>query len=208
MTGFWGILTGFVGIIFALAITAGAIYVVRRPLARFLEKIIDDREVAALGVTFILLLLGLDGLEAVLGYFTQANLNTLFDGLVRLLNSLAGTVQWAAYIGALLFIAMRSAAASWRDGNNHHLNSISTPARLEWSRNDPRLFQADAIQATGGVGKLALLFAYPVHPTQLQPGSSICQALVAGPQLCAGLLCQGQVLSIVCPGLTQPVCPD
>ena len=117
MTGFWGILTGFVGIIFALAITAGAIYVVRRPLTRFLEKIIDDREVAALGATFILLLLGLDGLEAVLGYFTQANLNTLFDGLVRLLNNLAGTVQWAAYIGALLFIgyAIRSSLVARRE---------------------------------------------------------------------------------------------
>jgi hypothetical protein len=104
MSSFWNIATGFVGIVFALAITAGAIYVIRKPLARFLEKIIDDREVAALGASFILLLLGLDGLEAVLGYFTQANLSTLFGGLVRLLNSLAGTVQWAAYIGALLFI--------------------------------------------------------------------------------------------------------
>lgn len=110
MTGFWGILTGFVGIIFALAITAGAIYVIRKPLMRFLEKIIDDREVATLGATFILLLLGLDGLEAVLGYFTQPNLNTLFDGLVGLLNGLAGSLQWAAYVGALLFIgyAIRS----------------------------------------------------------------------------------------------------
>ena len=69
-----------------------------------MEKILEDREISELGTNFIVLLLALEGVRAVIGYFTLPELSTMLSGLSNLINNLMGTVQWAVYIAALLFI--------------------------------------------------------------------------------------------------------
>jgi hypothetical protein len=49
-------------------------------------------------------LLALEGVKAVIGYFTVPELSTMLGGLSNLINNLTGTVQWAVYMAALLFI--------------------------------------------------------------------------------------------------------
>ena len=101
---FWSVLAGFVGILLALVLTVLSIVVIRPPLSRFLEKILGDKEISQLGTTFIVLLLALEGAKAVIGYFTVPELSTMLGGLSNLIDNLTGTVQWAVYMAALLFI--------------------------------------------------------------------------------------------------------
>jgi hypothetical protein len=53
---------------------------------------------------FLLLLLALRGLSAAIGFINQMQLSVLLGGIVRLLDDLAGVIQWVAYVAALLFI--------------------------------------------------------------------------------------------------------
>lgn len=98
------ILIGFLGFVLALAITAAVIWFVRAPLKRLLQQLIGDKSVADAAGMFVLVLLGLYGVRAALGYITQPQLSTLLGGLMDLLVSLAGVIQWIAYVAALLFI--------------------------------------------------------------------------------------------------------
>jgi hypothetical protein len=98
------LLTGFVGFVLAIALTAGVILLVRKPIIRILQYLVGDETVARSGAIFALILLGLQGLTVALNYITQENLSRLFGGLTGLLDGLAGVIQWVVYIAALLFI--------------------------------------------------------------------------------------------------------
>ena len=98
------ILAAAIGIILALGITALVMITVRGPLHRFLNALLDDQAVVQIGVTFVLLLLGLHGLRAILGFFTLPELEPILQGISILLLDLAGAIQWAAGVAALLFI--------------------------------------------------------------------------------------------------------
>ncbi len=98
------ILAAAIGIILALGITALIMITVRDPLHRFLSALLDDEAVAQLGVTFVVVLLGLHGLRAILGFFTLPELEPVLQGISILLLDLAGAIQWAAGVAALLFI--------------------------------------------------------------------------------------------------------
>jgi len=98
------IMAAAIGIILALGITALVMIVARGPLHSFLSALVDDEAVARLGVAFVLLLLGLHGLRAALGFITLPELEPILSGIGILLLDLAGAVQWAAGVAALLFI--------------------------------------------------------------------------------------------------------
>ncbi len=98
------LLAGLLGFGLALATAAGAIYLVRAPLSRVLQQLIGDKAVAEAGTQFVLVLLGLYGLKAALGYITQAQLSLIFRGPLELLTNMAGVIQWVIQIAALLFI--------------------------------------------------------------------------------------------------------
>lgn len=98
------IMAAAIGIILALGITALVMILARGPLHAFLNAILDDEAVARLGVAFVLLLLGIHGLRAALSFITLAELEPILDGVGVLLLDLAGAIQWAAGVGALLFI--------------------------------------------------------------------------------------------------------
>lgn len=98
------IMAAAIGIILALGITALVMILARGPLHKFLSAVLDDEAVARLGVAFVLLLLGLHGLRAALGFITLAELEPILDGVGLLLLDLAGALQWAAGVAALLFI--------------------------------------------------------------------------------------------------------
>ena len=98
------IMAAAIGIILALGITALVMILVRGPLYAFLSAVLDDRAVARLGVAFVLLLLALHGLRATLGFITLPELEPILDGVGLLLLDLAGALQWAAGVAALLFI--------------------------------------------------------------------------------------------------------
>ncbi len=55
-------------------------------------------------MAFVLLLLGLHGLRAALGFITLPELEPILRGIGILLLDLAGAIQWAAGVTALLFI--------------------------------------------------------------------------------------------------------
>jgi len=95
---------GLVGFVLALALTAGVIYLIRIPLAQFLKHLLDDETVAMFGVTLVLLLMGIKGLSTAFSFITNDSLRFLSSRLISLLGNLAGVIEWAAYIGALLFI--------------------------------------------------------------------------------------------------------
>lgn len=98
------IMAAAIGIILALGITALVMIVARGPLYAFLSALLDDEGVARLGVAFVLLLLGLHGLRAALGFITLPELEPILSGVGILLLDLAGAIQWAAGVAALLFI--------------------------------------------------------------------------------------------------------
>ena len=98
------IMAAAIGIILALGITALVMIVVRGPLFRFLNALLDDEGVARLGVAFVILLLGLHGLRAALSFITVPELEPILTGIGILLVDLAGALQWAAGVAALLFI--------------------------------------------------------------------------------------------------------
>lgn len=106
-----------IGIILALGISALVMIVVRGPLFRFLNALLDDEGMARLGVAFVLLLLGLHGLRAALGFITVPELDPILSGIGILLLDLAGAIQWAAGVAALLFIgfSLRRLQAGGRD---------------------------------------------------------------------------------------------
>ncbi|MDI7277094.1 MAG: hypothetical protein QME94_14055 [Anaerolineae bacterium] len=99
-----GFLTGLAGFGLALLIAAAVIWLVRAPLKRVLAILIGDKALAEAGSAFVLLILGLHGLRAALSYITQPNLSRIFGGLTGLLLDMAGVLQWAAYVGAILFV--------------------------------------------------------------------------------------------------------
>ena len=103
-TGIFDFITGLVGVLLAAGLTVFAISYIRKPLAGFLSLLIDDEGVVKAGASFVALLIGLRGLSAVLGFITQTQLSRLLLNLSSMLQDLAGVVQWAAYIAALLFI--------------------------------------------------------------------------------------------------------
>jgi hypothetical protein len=118
-----GFLVGFLGFILAVVISVVVIVLVRKPLIRLLANLIGDEMVAGYGVTLVLILLGLEGLDAALGYITQTQLSQLFGGLIRLLDGLAGVIQWAIYIAALLFIAY--SIRGWRGSSDQGVTGES-----------------------------------------------------------------------------------
>jgi hypothetical protein len=103
-TSVFDFITGLLGVILAAGLTVFAISYIRRPLAAFLGLLIADEQVVKAGASFVALLIGLRGLSAVLGFITQTQLSRLLMNLSSMLQDLAGVVQWAAYIAALLFI--------------------------------------------------------------------------------------------------------
>lgn len=98
------IMAAAIGIILALGITALIMILARGPLHNFLSAVLDDEAVARLGVAFVLLLLGLHGLRAALGFITLSELEPILESIGVLLLDLAGAIQWAAGVAALLFI--------------------------------------------------------------------------------------------------------
>jgi hypothetical protein len=94
-----------VGLLLAAAITVAAIYWLRKYIVRFLTDCIPNEKLVSQGTNLILFLLGLEGVRYALGYISQAHLNTLLNGLVGLVTSLAGVIQWMVYIVVLFFIA-------------------------------------------------------------------------------------------------------
>lgn len=98
------IMAAAIGIILALGITALVSILARGPLHRFLSAVLDDEAVARLGVAFVLLLLALHGVRAALGFISLPELAPILDGIALLLLDLAGAIQWAAGVAALLFI--------------------------------------------------------------------------------------------------------
>ncbi len=117
-TSAFQILTGFVGFCLALVITAGVIWLIRKPLGTVLQQLIGDKAIAEAGSLFVLVLLGLYGLRAALNYITQANLSVLFSGLTGLLLDMASAIQWVIYIGALLFIGYSIQARHSKAGHD------------------------------------------------------------------------------------------
>ena len=107
MFGAYGILqflTGLAGLALALVIAGAVIWFIRPHLTRVLQLLVGDKSVAEAGTAFVLVLLGLYGLRAALGFISQAQLSRLFSGLMEMLLNMAGVVQWVVYIAALLFI--------------------------------------------------------------------------------------------------------
>lgn len=109
---------GFFGFIVTIALTVGVIILLRKPLATFLSRLINDETVIKYAVLFISILIGLVGLRAafeaffpgqgtvVLGDNVQFGsiMRFIVDGLVNLLNGYVDIIQWAVYPIALLFI--------------------------------------------------------------------------------------------------------
>lgn len=93
-----------IGFLSALAITAGVIHLIRVPLTQFLNHLLGDETVAMFGVTLVILLMVIKGLSAAFGFITNDSFRFLLSRLVSLLGNLAGVIEWAAYIAALLFI--------------------------------------------------------------------------------------------------------
>jgi hypothetical protein len=88
----------------ALAITAGVIHLIRVPLTQFLNHLLGDETIAMFGVTLVILLMVIKGLSAAFAFITNESFRFVLSRLVSLLGNLAGVIEWAAYIAALLFI--------------------------------------------------------------------------------------------------------
>ncbi len=97
-------LVGVSGFVLALAIAGGVIWFLRAPLRKVLQQLIGDKEIAEAGTWFVLVLLGVHGAKAALGYVTQTHLKLLLSGLIDLLMGMADVIRWVVYIAALLFI--------------------------------------------------------------------------------------------------------
>lgn len=104
-TGFGAFLINLIGFALAVALAGAVIYWIRKPMENLLTHIIKDQEWVKPGVSFVLILLGLQGLRTALSFVSQPNLSRLVDSLSSLLIQLAGELQWAVYIAVLLFIA-------------------------------------------------------------------------------------------------------
>ncbi len=118
-TGFVSGLIGVLGFLLAAGAAVAVIYLIRRPLKEFLERLLGDEVVARAGTTFVLILLGLRGVTAAFGFIRQPNLREFVDGVLGMLSGMADEVQWVIWIGALLFIgyAIRGKTKSDTEGD-------------------------------------------------------------------------------------------
>ena len=98
------ILVGIVGFLLALAIAAGLIFWLRKPLKDLLQRLVDDETIASAGALFVAVLIGLYGLTTAFEFIQETHINRLFSNLFGMLNQMAGVIQWVVYIAALLFI--------------------------------------------------------------------------------------------------------
>jgi hypothetical protein len=101
---FWSFLVGAIGFLLAIAIAAGLVFWIRKPLADLLGRLVGDETIASAGAMFVAVLIGLHGLTTAFGFIRQTHLQTLFSRLFSMLDRMAGSIQWVIYIAALLFI--------------------------------------------------------------------------------------------------------
>jgi hypothetical protein len=101
---FWSFLVGTIGFLLAIAIAAGLVFWIRKPLADLLGRLVGDETIASAGAMFVAVLIGLHGLTTAFGFIRQTHLQTLFSRLFSMLDRMAGSIQWVIYIAALLFI--------------------------------------------------------------------------------------------------------
>ncbi|MBN2146780.1 MAG: hypothetical protein JW726_05305 [Anaerolineales bacterium] len=111
---------GIIGFILTVAITFGIIALLRKPLAKALEYLYEDKTVSKYASLVILALLGFVGLGSALQAFSPDDYGvTLFignsfqfgellsymtDGLINLFDGFIEVMRWSIYIGVLLFI--------------------------------------------------------------------------------------------------------
>jgi hypothetical protein len=93
------------GFILAIGMTAAVIYWLRGKLVSFFSEFIPNSKLVNQGSMLVMILLGLEGARVALNYIDQAQLTTLFNGLVNLAIGLMGVIQWTVYITVLFFIA-------------------------------------------------------------------------------------------------------
>ena len=108
MVNWWNILDAFVkvvGFVLTVGLSVAVILFVHRGMSRLLGRLVGDKVVAKAFSTLALILLGLEGLTGALRYVTQEHLRYLHNGLMDLLNGMAGVVQWLVLIAVLLFVA-------------------------------------------------------------------------------------------------------
>jgi len=98
------VLVGFLGFVFSLAIAAGLIVWLRKPLEELLLRLVEDETIAAAGALFVAALIGLYGLSTAFTFIGEAHVTQLFGNLFSMLDRMAGVIQWVIYIAALLFI--------------------------------------------------------------------------------------------------------
>ena len=101
---FLRVLVGFLGFVLSLAIAAGLIVWLRKPLKDLLLRLVEDETIAAAGALFVAILIGLYGLSTAFTFIREAHVTQLFGTLFTMLDQMAGVIQWVIYIAALLFI--------------------------------------------------------------------------------------------------------
>jgi len=111
---------GLLGFILSLALTAGLIIFLRKPLAQLLGKLIDDETIAQKIILFVFALLALAGLYSAIGSFYPDRYVNLFNidnkfqvgeffhltlyGLLNLLSGFAEVIKWAVVAVAIFFV--------------------------------------------------------------------------------------------------------
>jgi uncharacterized membrane protein len=101
-------------IIIIAIVTILVVVYIRKPLALFLNKVLDDEVVANLAASFVILLFVLQALTSMLSYITNQQVAGLLNTALSLLGSFTQVLQWLAYVVGLFFIGyaiMRSRKA-------------------------------------------------------------------------------------------------
>ncbi len=112
---------GLVGFVLSLAITAALIWLLRKPAAQLLEKLIGDAAIAQKIALFTFILIGLAGLYSAIGAFYPGRYGySLFGaddkfqiaefvrfgllGLINLLGAYAEVLKWVIVAVAIFFV--------------------------------------------------------------------------------------------------------